>query len=143
MKALLEQWFDACNNHDTERLLGLYGEFIGNDVVPEHNSFHDANSFQEMWHNIFIAFPDIYFEIVEVVKEENKVAVRWVATGTHKATYQNIAATGRSIKINGACFFTLSNNKLFEASFLLDGLDAYKQLGMLQETQPANQNLHL
>jgi steroid delta-isomerase-like uncharacterized protein len=138
MKAIIEQWFDACNNHDTERLLQLYSEFVGNDVTSEHNSFHDANSFQEMWHNIFIAFPDVYFELAEMVKEEDKVAVRWVASGTHKAAYKHVLPTGKNIRVNGACFFTVRNDKLFMANFLWDGVEAYRQLGMLQEAQSVN-----
>lgn len=60
------------------------------------------------------SFPDIKWEIKEMVSEENVIAARFEMTGTHKGYFLNIAPTGKVIKINAMNFYRFYNGKIIE-----------------------------
>lgn len=137
MTTFIQNWLTAWNSHDTEKLLELYNQNFGNEVVSENHSFHDAQSFIAMGQRIFRAFPDLYFDITETVEEDEKVAILWVAHGTHKGKYDNIPATGKQLEVSGTTFFELRNGKVSKAVFLWDGAEMLRQMGLLPELQAA------
>jgi predicted ester cyclase len=47
------------------------------------------------------AFPDLKFNIEEIVAERDLVVVRFLETGTHKGQFGPIPATDRSISMSG------------------------------------------
>lgn len=44
-------------------------------------------------------FSDVQWHIVDLVADENKVAVRWNLTGTHNGDFMNIKPTGKKISV--------------------------------------------
>ena len=50
----------------------------------------------------FDLFPDIRFEILIVIPEENSVAITWVMTGTNNGENGIFPPTGKSIRMFGA-----------------------------------------
>lgn len=51
------------------------------------------------------AFPDLSFEVRELVGEGDKVVTRWTATGTSQGEFMGMPASNRRTSVNG---FTLS-----------------------------------
>jgi steroid delta-isomerase-like uncharacterized protein len=137
MTDLIQNWLTAWNSHDTAKLLELYNESFGNEVVSENHSFHDSQSFIDMGQRIFRAFPDLFFDITESVEERDKIAILWLAHATHIGRYNNIPPTGKKLDISGTTFFELRNGKISKAVFLWDGADMLRQMGLLPELQAA------
>jgi len=54
------------------------------------------------------AFPDLRFEVRDLIAEGDKVAIRWTATGTSKGEFMGMPASNRRTTVNG---FTLSEFK--------------------------------
>lgn len=137
MNAFVRQWFSAWNSHDPKRLLEFYDENFGSEVISEDYSYNEINSILEMAKRFFNAFPDLHFRLKEMVEGEDKISILWVATGTHKGTYNHIPATGKKLEVNGVSFFTLKNGKITKVTFLWDGADMLRQMGLLPEMQLA------
>ena len=137
MTGFVQDWLTAWNNHDTAKLLTLYNESFDNDVVSENHSFYDAGSFSRIGERIFSSFPDLRFDVVETVEQEDKAAILWLAHGTHKGRYNNIPATGKKLRVSGTTFFELQNGKVSKAVFLWDGAELLRQMGLLPELQTA------
>ncbi len=79
------------------------------------------------------AFPNIHVAVTDIVVMENRVAARLILTGTHRAEYRGIAATGRTVTYEEAAFWTIEENKLREGWFVSDALGLRIQLGILPE----------
>jgi len=74
------------------------------------------------------AFPDLRFEIDDVVSDGDRVVLRWTATGTHDGTFADVAPTGRRVAWNGCDWFRLHAGQLTEAFVVADGGALYEQL---------------
>ena len=51
------------------------------------------------------AFPDLRFDIQEMVEGNEMVVVRWIMSGTHEGDIPMIPATGKSFSIAGMTFY--------------------------------------
>ncbi len=78
------------------------------------------------------AFPDFHLTIDDLVSEEDKVAVRWTFTGTHRGPLADVPATGKSVNVaNGIAIYRLQAGKISEGHFAWDKYELLKQLGVL------------
>jgi predicted ester cyclase len=67
------------------------------------------------------AFPDLHFEIDDLVSTDDRVVVRWTATGTHEGAFDEVAPTGRRVTWIGCDWFRIRTGKLTEAYVVTDG----------------------
>lgn len=72
--------------------------------------------------------PDQTFYVVNMVEEEDCVAVSWTWTGTHRGDLPGIAATGRPIKMSGLTIYDFMDGKLAGHWQIADRLSVYQQI---------------
>ncbi|HEY7022649.1 MAG TPA: ester cyclase [Ktedonobacterales bacterium] len=75
------------------------------------------------------AFPDWHSTFEEMVGEGESIAERWTGTGTQQGEFQDIAPTGRRVKIPGVVFYRIASGKIIEFRGLFDGVAMMQQLG--------------
>jgi steroid delta-isomerase-like uncharacterized protein len=73
------------------------------------------------------AFPDTELMIEDIFAVDDKVAVRWVATGTHKGDGLGFPPSNRRVRISGITIARIVNGKIVE------GWDNWDRLGMLEQ----------
>jgi steroid delta-isomerase-like uncharacterized protein len=80
------------------------------------------------------AFPDTDLTIEDIFAVDDKVAIRWVATGTHTGEGLGVPPSSRPVRIPGSTIVRIANGKIVE------GWDHWDRLGMLEQigahTQP-------
>jgi predicted ester cyclase len=83
--------------------------------------------------NLFrTAFPDIHFEIDDMIGEDDVVVVRVTFEGTHQGAFLGIEPTGRRVRVSGVELARLENQKIVEEGWHYYGeLQLLKQLGAL------------
>jgi steroid delta-isomerase-like uncharacterized protein len=74
------------------------------------------------------AFPDLHFELEDVVSDGDRVVVRWTATGTHVGEFAGLAATGRSARWTGIDLVRLEDGRIVELWAAADGAGLFEQL---------------
>jgi predicted ester cyclase/ketosteroid isomerase-like protein len=85
------------------------------------------------------AFPDFKFQIEDIVAEGDKLAVRYIFSGTHQGEFDGLAPTGRKFIVSQMCIIRFENGKMLEAWEDYDELGMMRQLGMeLRPTVPAH-----
>jgi steroid delta-isomerase-like uncharacterized protein len=84
-------------------------------------------SFREQWKKWLIAFPDINFEVQEIIGENGSVATRWVLTGTNSGEFRGKPATGKKVRVDGVSIDRIENGQV------ASGFDAWDELGLLQQ----------
>jgi steroid delta-isomerase-like uncharacterized protein len=77
------------------------------------------------------AYPDSRFPVDDVIAEGDKVAIRHSLRGTHRAAFQGIPPTGKSVKVSASATFRVVNDKVAETWPNADLLGMLQQLGAI------------
>ncbi len=67
----------------------------------------------------------------DIIAENNKVTVRFIAEGEHKGELFGVAPTGRKVKIDGIIIYELANNKIVNHWMQVDSVALMHQIGAL------------
>jgi steroid delta-isomerase-like uncharacterized protein len=83
--------------------------------------------------NTFRAVPDLRMEVLDLVADGDKVAVRWHATGTFTGDtrFEGLVANGAAIDITGCDVLTIRDGKIQRNDAYLNGAQMARQLGAL------------
>lgn len=83
--------------------------------------------------NLFAAFPDFTFEILEVMATGEKAAVRWHATGSFEgsARFEGLAPNGARIDLEGCDVLTVREGRIVRNDAYMNGAEMARQLGAL------------
>jgi len=79
----------------------------------------------------FTGFPDLALTVEFTITEEDKVAVRWTATGTHSGDFRGIPPTGKPINIAGVAIYRVAGGKIVEGWSQPDTLGLLQQIGVI------------
>jgi steroid delta-isomerase-like uncharacterized protein len=114
--------------------LGSAEEFVWEDVVeqvPLPGQGPGLEGLKDVLRGMRSAFPDIEFSIKEQVCEGDKVVSRFEWTGTHKAEFMGVPATGRQVRVWGVVIDRLEAGRIKDTRILMDALGLMMQLGAL------------
>lgn len=81
------------------------------------------------------SFPDLRFEVEQVIAEGDLVMTRSVMRGTHAGEWNGIAATNREAAIRMIVVHRLKGGKIVEDWVLVESVGFYQQLGLLPDTR--------
>jgi steroid delta-isomerase-like uncharacterized protein len=79
--------------------------------------------------NLRRAFPDLAFDVEEMVAEGDRVVARWTMTGTQFGPLFAIAATGRGVAVRGITIFRINDGRWAETWGSWDMPHMLSQLG--------------
>jgi steroid delta-isomerase-like uncharacterized protein len=75
------------------------------------------------------AFPDLHYEIKDIIATEDSVIARVVMTGTHRGDLFGLPPTGRRIEVDQINIEHIRGGRIFEHWRVTDELTLMKQLG--------------
>ena len=79
------------------------------------------------------AFPDLRFDIQEMVAEGPRVAAFWIMSGTHQGALDNLPATGKPFVISGITIYDFDENgKVCGHTQAYDRLGFMAQMGLIR-----------
>lgn len=85
-------------------------------------------SFRNQWKQWIASFPDLNFEVKEIIAEGDRVVTRWRLTGTHTGPkFQGIPTSNKKVSVDGVSIDTIKNG------IILEGFDAWDSLGFRQQ----------
>src|SRR5215211_9329090 len=128
---------EALNTRD----LGLWSRHLAEDYVAEHPGVSVVldKSRSIAYHQRFVtAFPDIRFEVLGVIAEEDRVLVQWTGSGTHAerlatVTGETIPPTRRRATVSGAMITKVRDGKIVGEWSYWDQLSLLAQLGITEQ----------
>ena len=127
-KQLVRQFFDAFDRQDT----GVMDQLVSSTNYALHFSGMppaDWNGTKQFSAAFYSAFPDLRHNIVDMVADGDKVAVRLNVTGTHKGELQGIPPTGKQVSFDATDFITLVDGKVSEERLTADIMGLMQQIG--------------
>ena len=79
---------------------------------------------------IWAGFPDIHWNVEEMIARGDMVIARYIARGTHKGQFQGLLPTGNTVEASGIWMARIKNGKITDAKEDSDMLGMMQQLGM-------------
>lgn len=131
-REVVAEYFDALADRDPDRAVktwkpGSVDDFfgIGELIAPD--------GVREYFTNLFAAIPDWQFEVLDMVAENEKVAVHWRAKGTFTGSgkLEGFVANGRSLDMRGLDILTVEDGKIVANFAYTNALELARQIGAM------------
>ena len=133
-RRVAEEFFAGGNLELTDELFD--SNVVWHDVAsPEPVRGRDAIRQQVQLYRE--AFPDLELTIDDELAEDDRVATRWTARGTHQGELFGIAPTGKQTTVEGMTIDRFSGGKIVESWNNWDTLGLMQQLGVVPQTAQA------
>jgi steroid delta-isomerase-like uncharacterized protein len=125
----------AWNSHDIESVLRFYSpDYVGDDV-GQAAPLHGHEGLRAMLENYWRAFPDLRFRVVSTLVEGDRVAIVWVAEGTHQGPIMNIPPTGHPVEVRGVSVIDVQDGLVVRGQHIWDLAGMLRHLGLLPDLQ--------
>ncbi|MEZ4530377.1 MAG: ester cyclase [Thermomicrobiales bacterium] len=129
-KQLAITFFEEIWNQKDESAIDRY---VAENAAGNDKDFGvGREDFRVHWKSWIAAFPDLHFEIVDLISEGDKVLTRWTLTGTFEGELFGKQGDGRKIRVDGMSLDRIENGMVAEG---FDGWDNYgfrQQLGVVE-----------
>lgn len=133
---IVKKLFAAWNSHNAEAVLNFYhNNFIRKDMSNDY--IYSKEKLQKIIENYIYAFPDVFFDIDDLMEKDGQIVVCWTADGHHRGKIMNIPATGKHITFKGVSVLSIENQKIKNVWYLWDEASMLRQMGLLPELQHA------
>ena len=127
---LVRDYIDTWNRGDLQGMAGFWSP----DMV--HHTRSGSHGFDEVISIVagfMAAFPDLRFDIDDMVAEGDRVASRMTAQGTHTGTYLGALPTGRRVSCTVLGIARIADGKLVEHWGVTDELHLMQQVGLVPD----------
>ncbi len=128
---IAQQWIDAWNAHDVDRILACLTEDAVYEDLPlgaVNRSHDEARQFIEA---SWAAFPDLRFELTAARITGEHGTAEWTMAGTHQGDFPGLPATGQAFSVRGVSVLELSGDKIRQVRDYWDFATVMRQLGVL------------
>jgi steroid delta-isomerase-like uncharacterized protein len=129
-KAIVEKYIEAWNNKDLQGIAALQDPQDKFYLPSNAEDPMNAEQFRTWYESIYKGFPDVNYEILDLLADGNKVTVRWEFTGTHNGDFAGIPATGNRVVGAGIEIFTIKDGKIVEERGETDSGGFMQQMGL-------------
>jgi steroid delta-isomerase-like uncharacterized protein len=127
-RRLLEEAFNAGNIDVIDELVTT--DFVNHDAaLPEPMVGPDAAKATISGYRT--AFPDLRITIEEQIADDQGVATRWSANGTHEGDLMGMAPTGKQATVTGITIDRIVDGRIAESWTNWDTLGMLQQLGVV------------
>jgi steroid delta-isomerase-like uncharacterized protein len=133
-RKLFQRYFDVVAN---EGNLDLADEIFASDYQhhdpanPDPRPVVGPQGVRDHLTSLRDAFPDLIFDIDDMVAEGDRIIVRWTARGTNTGDYFGMPATGKSIEITGMNTWRTRDGQAIEGWVNRDDMGLLQQLGVV------------
>jgi steroid delta-isomerase-like uncharacterized protein len=88
---------------------------------------------RERTERMLAAFPDVRYDLLDLIAESDKVVARYGVRGTHRGELLGIAATGTAVEFTGITIYRLIDRQIVEIWENYDVLGLLRQLGAVPD----------
>ena len=109
-----KRWVDGLNRGDVSGADAAFAADCVVHITGTADPVVGVAAWKAFVQAFLTAFPDIQFTMQDQVVNGNRVAMRWVAHGTHTGPLGPLPPTGRSISIDGLIMDRIEDGRVVE-----------------------------
>lgn len=131
-KPVVREYFAALADRDLERAVATWTPG-GVDRLYGFGELEAPDGIRAYFSDLFAAFPDWRFEVVELIASGELAAVRWriEATFAGPGRFQGVAPTGARVELEGLDLLRVVDEQIVENHAYTNGAHLAQQLGLL------------
>jgi steroid delta-isomerase-like uncharacterized protein len=135
--ATVRRQFDAWNARDASAIVRDVTDGFLLESDTNQSPVVGRDGLRQYANALFLAFPDLLFDIRDVVGEGDVVAVTWLASGTHRAEFLGMRPSGRRAQLHGCTISHFRGGKIARQESYWDVATLTRQLrGAATVSQP-------
>lgn len=127
---VVRRWADLWSSGNLADAARVFTDDVRDHRTSPFTGIQSIEDEQRFIARVRAAFPDLRVEIVDMLADGDRVAVRAVHHGSHRGTFLGIPATGRSVVYEGTVIFRLRHEKIAERWGTVDLFGIMEQLGV-------------
>jgi predicted ester cyclase len=130
--AVAKAYFDAIGERDVEAMVACWEPGTVDRVVGMAD-LRVPEGLRQWFGATFEAVPDFGLEVLDMLVDGDKAAVRWRARGTFDGTgkIEGVAPTGSSIDLEGFDMITVRDGKIVSNDAYTNGMEMARQMGVM------------
>jgi steroid delta-isomerase-like uncharacterized protein len=129
-RRLVQESFAALNAHDLDR----YSQDLDDSYISESDAFRGPvrgkEAAKELIATYFRAFPDLRFDVEQIIASGDYVVSRWRSKGVHKGEFNGLPSTNKPVSLKGCTVSEIRNGRIVKSSIYFDQLLMLQQLGI-------------
>ena len=125
-------YFEAVGRRDLDAMTAFY-EPGGTGEIHGLIELRVPDTYRAWFANLFAAFPDFSFEILDVMANGEKAAVSWHATGTFSGStrFEGLIPNGGRVDVQGCDVLRIRDGRIQRNDAYMNGAEMARQLGAL------------
>jgi len=131
-RALVEEWVDAWNAAEPERMRALYTPDAVLYQAPQKKALVGVDHIIERWHAVAGIANDSRFTLRELHVAGDTAILEFNVAGTHTTRFLDFEPTGRGLDIDSCLVFKVENGKITKHTTYLDTATILRALGLLE-----------
>ncbi len=134
---LTRQYIENLNKHNNEGNRQYLADDTRTEATGEQKPLNREQTLK--FNQQFLdAFPDLHFDVKEIIAQGDHVVTSWVATGTNSSPLRlsnggSLPTTGRKVSVPGVTISEVRNNKIMHQTITWDQVTFLMQLGVMTE----------
>ena len=132
VRALFDRVWNAGELDAIDELLAPQYRILSDPGDPWDGQTLTPAGFKERLMISRAPFPDLHFDIDEVVSDRGRVAVSWTMSGTNEGPLGGRPATGKPVSARGITIYFVENGRIAGHKQAVDRLSIVNQLGMME-----------
>lgn len=131
----MREYFAGLAEQDLDRALAVWKPG-GTDNLHGIDELRAPDDIRQFFSNLFGAFPDWRFEVLELIGSGDTAAARWRVEATFDGPgyFQGIAPNGARVELEGCDMFRAEDELLVANDAYMNGMQLGQQLGLLPPT---------
>jgi steroid delta-isomerase-like uncharacterized protein len=135
--ATLEKMYERINAHDVDGLCEhLADDFVEHEETPGLAPTKDG--VRQFFTMYMAGFPDLRFEVEDILASGDKVVARVRCSGTHNGEFMSMPASGKTVSVQAVDIIRFGDDGLAREHWgVFDALGMMQQLGAIPDAPPA------
>ena len=131
-KAVVEELFGRLSDQDLGVIDDLCADGFSVEIslLGTDESAIGVDGMKAMYEEYYAAFPDLRQDVVELVGEDDVVAVFLTTSGTHRGEFRGVPPTGNEIDVEDAGLIRFEDGQIVDLWPQSDMLSLFEQLGV-------------
>ena len=131
-KAVVEELFERLSDQDLGVIDDLCADGFSVEIslLGTDESAIGVDGMKAMYEEYYAAFPDLRQDVVELVGEDDVVAVFLTTSGTHRGEFRGVPPTGNEIDVEDAGLIRFEDGQIVDLWPQSDMLSLFEQLGV-------------
>ena len=125
-------YFEAVTRRDVEAMASFW-EPGAPDVIHGVAEMRVPDDLEAWFGDLFRAFPNFRFEVLDLIAAGEKAAVHWRATGRFDGAgrFEGLIPNGATVDVQGCDVLTVRDGRIQRNDAYMNGAEMARQLGVL------------